>query len=777
MELIERVNLRDVHYLNSLRFEDYKPIEIDYCNANGFKTPTLKGMRVNFDNLKQLCKVFIKTRGIAKRIYSYSLATPEGSGGRLFSGNSLQGLKSIVRAMLLRGIGATDIDQVNAHPTILRFICRKHGIICPQLDYYIQNRDLCLMDFATKAEGKRNYLVATNSDKRLKTHSTNLKLYDQEMKRIQKDIVKIPEYKDINSNLPLDKANYNGSAINRILCYYENIILQHAITVITRREIEIAVLVFDGLVIYGDHYNNSSLLDDITTHVNELMPGLDMRWSYKPFDTTIQVPCEFNENDYDGKTSYRFVRSDDEAANLIYEEIKTSLIPSNGRLFFKKDNIWTDNQHDIDDFLLDYILSSNITKANDKDDFQPYAQNVKTAKNIREAVIVKIKNNYAGKNIYDLFHSTTKNRLAFSDGVLDFITKSFYSWEDLPFEYYTTKIIPRDFGDWFHNPNLQAVDDIKEKIFDTLFGNKVDTALHFLSRGIAGCIEDKNFATYLGSRDCGKGVIFELLKHAFGDYVTSVALNNLLYERSTNTEETSRKLYWLLDYEFTRLAISQETPSPEDKLKVDSKLLKKIASGGDEQTARRNFDRVDTKFKIDATLFSLGNYDLVFDSNDVYEHCIEFSSTIQFKSKDEIDRMRESGEDELLLNSFRVRDDRIKEACKSDEWANACVYLLFKSYKPVAVPIYRGINNDCEEEYSVRKQLLMTYSITGDMNDKVPVNEVLDTIKSSKKKISNELLSFGVVKRKSNARDNTRDKVCFFGMSPKKDETDTESSV
>lgn len=775
MELIERVPLREVHYLNSISFENYKNIITSDCSKNNRKTPTVKDIRVMFDILKQFCKTAIKTRGEIKRIYSYSLSTPIGTGGRLFSVGSLQGLTGLFRSLIFRGMNATDIDMVNAHPTILRYICKKHNIVCPNLEYYINNRDQCYNEFSSRQEGKRAFLVSTNTDKRIKTHSNTLKQYDAEMKRLQKEIIGLEEYKSINSTLLHDKQNYNGSAINRILCYYENLILQNALDIINRKRIEVAVLIFDGLVIYGNHYEDTSLLNEITTYVNEQMEGLNMRWSYKPFDTSLTIPETFDENTYEGKKIYRPVKSEDEAANLIYDEVKHILIPANNRLFFKRENIWIDNRQDIDDFLLDHILSSNITKANDKGEFVPYAQNVKTAKNIREAVIVKIKTNYNGPNIYEKFHSTTQYRLSFLDGVLDFKTQTFYGWDDIPFEYYSTKIIKRNIGNWLENPDLNSVNEIKEKIFDTLFNSKVDMAIHFLSRAIAGCVEDKNFATYLGSRDCGKGVIFELLKNAFGDYVTSFALNNILYERSTNTEETSRKLYWLMDYEFVRLAISQETPSPEDKLKVDSKLLKKIASGGDEQVARRNFDRVDTTFKLDTTLFSLGNYALNFDSNDVMEHCIEFSSTVQFKARDEIDRMRTEGECELLLNSFKIRDDNIKTNCKTDDWINACVYLLFKNYKDFAVPIYKDNETMDESEFSVRKLLLMNYDITGDKNDCIIANEVFEKIGGCKKKIANELLSFGVEKKKSNKRNETKDKMCFFGMKKKKeDDLDTE---
>ena len=48
--------------------------------------------------------------------------------------------------------------------------------------------------------------------------------------------------------------------------------------------------------------------------------------------------------------------------------------------------------------------------------------------------------------------------------------------------------------------------------------------------------------------------------------------------------------------------------------------------GGDEQTARRNYDRSDTYFTVDVALFMLGNHALNIKESDTYEHCVNFTS-------------------------------------------------------------------------------------------------------------------------------------------------------
>jgi len=296
MELIERPNLDAVHYLNSIAFEKFRDDCFNDATLRGEKKPTMKDIKTWFSILKQFCKTNIKTKGITKRIYSHSLSTPSGIGGRLFCGGSMQSIWSVYRGLLMRGQG-TDIDMQNCHPVILQYVCKQHNIPCPQLTYYIQNRDKCLAEFESRNVGKIAYLVATNSDKRLRNpeYPTQFKRYDVEMKDIQNALIGLPEYKALFETIPeyRESKNYNGCAINRILCYYENIVLGHAIHVINTRGLEPAILMFDGLMIYGDYYADTSLLTEIKNYVEEMMPGLSMQWAYKALDTSMEIPDDF----------------------------------------------------------------------------------------------------------------------------------------------------------------------------------------------------------------------------------------------------------------------------------------------------------------------------------------------------------------------------------------------------------------------------------------------------------------------------------------------------
>ena len=286
MELIERLPILKIQFLDSLSFNDFKP----YCKSS---IKNEEDRRKQYNIMKEYCKTNFKTRGETKRIYSYTLNTPLEVGGRLYCGNSIQGLSSKIRGFLFSKI-TTDIDMRNAHPTILEYLCNKHNIKCPNLSHYNKNRDKLLIEYGK--DFKTEFLKCVNDDKLNKKMKDQFcKDFDKECKRIQLSLCAINEYKSIVDTVP-DTRTYNwyGSAINRILCVFENKILQEMISVINKNNIEIAALMFDGLMVYGDYYDNNDLLTDIEKHLETVFKGLNMKLSYKEHDIeSITMPEDF----------------------------------------------------------------------------------------------------------------------------------------------------------------------------------------------------------------------------------------------------------------------------------------------------------------------------------------------------------------------------------------------------------------------------------------------------------------------------------------------------
>ena len=238
MEFIERLPLVKLHYLNSLTFKEFKP----FCKTDAKNDDERK---IQHKLLQQFCSNAIKANGQMKRLYKFTGnktwgASGEGCGRLFASGGSVQGLPKAIRGFLLDGI-TCDIDMANAHPVILRYLCRKHSIPHEKLDFYINNRDEVLSQFADRDTGKTLFLKATNDDKINKKEKNQVfKDYDKQMKAIQKILTKLTVYEEIVNDVPATKLyNWYGSAINRILCFYENKVLQVILNKLNEKGIEI----------------------------------------------------------------------------------------------------------------------------------------------------------------------------------------------------------------------------------------------------------------------------------------------------------------------------------------------------------------------------------------------------------------------------------------------------------------------------------------------------------------------------------------------------------
>ena len=472
--------------------------------------------------------------------------------------------------------------------------------------------------------------------------------------------------------------------------------------------------------------------------------------------------------------------TDLEAAKLLFEEMKNTLKSYNGRLFYFNNNIWIHDATKINNHLVSYIMNRNICSIDTKGKKLPIGQSISRAEKIAKSLIIKIHIDNNDPHLYDKFHKTTKTKICFNDGVLDFKAKTFTLWSKIPANtIYSTIKINRDFGPYFNNPNRKNINDISEKIFDTAYGKNKNRALHFLSRAIAGHAEDKRWATYFGNRNSGKGIEYDLLKYGFEDYVKTFELGNILYCRKTagiENVDCSKKLYWLMDLEFTRLAVSQEIPDPKTQLVANGKMLKKISGGEDTIVARRNYDREDTHFTLDASFYIKGNFDLLIDSNDCNETRVEFNSVISFVDQSQIDTHKQYGMEEDELKRFKVADPTLRDKVKSIYWANAIVYYLYENYNDKRIDI---ISETTIDEITPFKAIREKYIITGDHNnDFILCQDVHDNLSEfCKGKLCIELQAQNVFKKKYQKAGPKYNRWCYSGIKLKPVEKEKEEII
>jgi len=460
------------------------------------------------------------------------------------------------------------------------------------------------------------------------------------------------------------------------------------------------------------------------------------------------------------------VKNDTEAGRYMCSILKDKYIYlARHGYYYKHNNIWINDKIQIDSLVNEEILMVALAYPllPNKTQNEMYCKNIRQMKNVAQSLDIFIKNRNDTPDIYDKFHTTTKNRLCFLDGVLDFKEKHFHTWDVIQFEYYTTIQINRNYKEFFDNPNMGIVEQVKNEVYRVCYGADVDTALQFLSRAITGNPQDKKYGVLIGNRNCGKGVQYSNLKAGGGDYVKTFELGNVLYNRSTDTQETSRMNYWLLDFEFTRLAISQEIPKEEAGYKLDGKKWKKICGGDDEQISRRNYDRVDTTYKIDSTFFIMGNNKLLYDNPDIQTEEILFQSIVQFKTEAELNQMRENGVEDCLINAYHIKNDDIKDVVKTDVWANAVIWLLYLNWQPISVcPLY--IEDDTEDMFlDLKQRILLKYMVSPNKKDMISCAIVEGEFEENKKKICMELNNLGIIKKRIK-NEVYRDTWCYIGI-------------
>lgn len=576
MEFTERLPLKPIQWLSQLSYMMF----VEQC-LNKNKTYSKEECKTKYSILQQFCKINIKNGGITKRIYSYST----GTSGRLFSGGSLQGLPSTIRGLIFRhGVG-TDIDMANAHPVILKYICKLHNIPCPYLDYYITHREESLEKFETREIGKISYLTSLNKDtlNRTKGLPLEFKKYDIEIKNIQKQLVKIKEYMELVLSVPENKPyNKLGSAINRILCYYENIILQHVINFINRKGIEIAILMFDGLMIYGDYYNDKGLLEDITQYVEKNMNGLDMKWTYKEHSSELHVPDDFiviNSTLYKSN----FVCNDLEAAQKLYALYPHWKYSENELYVFDdKSGMWK-NDRNTQNLIVSRFTEELWVGVKGKHDVLE-ASTVKSYGNttvLFTQMLDKLKTLCIDDNWLKRSSSSSLGKLLFNNGYFDLRENKFYNTFN-PEIVFSGKIY-QDYNANFITEEETYIESIKHRLFYEPLGKDVgEFFIYNLSRGLAGDMM-KRIMFGLGASNTGKSTITKALLKTCSDYVGTFDGNNFAYRNTSNDSASQNR--WLMLLKDKRIIFSNEIKST---IQLNGNLIKMVSSGGDAVVGRQH---------------------------------------------------------------------------------------------------------------------------------------------------------------------------------------------
>jgi hypothetical protein len=685
--------------------------------------------------------------------------------GRFFAKGSLslQSLPRKIRHTIAKEF-YYDIDIVNCHPVILYQYCIKNKIDTPQLKEYIDDRDKILNEIIkinniTKEQAKILILKITNGadgEHIKKSKCLFIRDYHDEIKKIHELICKIPEnekYVKIGKKNSEEKNGYNknGSSVNVLLTDIENNILNCIIEYLKNKNIinKNVVLVFDGLMI---------LKEDVKQPIEEIIKELEKEiknkigYEIKLLNKEMNQDIIIDENLEREITMNEIIAmTDNEASDILLKKIKEKykLCKCDNVIYMKINNIWTNNSETIEQTLIKICAELNIkqykhcydTKAIEPtieidgntyylNKYISYSSNYINAKNIVKLLYCKIE---IDEDLNNKIYYSTLKKLCFNNGYYDFSKSQFINnFDDIE----TNIKINMDFPE----RNDKDINDIYDKILNPIFGPELlQPFLHFISRVIAGESQDKLWSICLGERDCGKGVISDLLSNTFQNYVCSINANSLKIDKNNGDE--AKKLSWLYHVQYARALLGNEIANSNI---IDGNLIKKICSGGDKIQMRCNYVN-ETNVRIQGTLILFNNDMPKCEPADVFQKLVAFSLPSKFV--DEI-----SEEDKIKNPHYKLSDSNIKQFVNNKDICKAFVHIIIDSYQSKKVKLIEKqeefIDNFKEnDEFDLFNK---HFEITKNNDDRIKSLDIQEWIKKnnipmSMAKISNYLTNRGCI--------------------------------
>ena len=594
--LTERIPLDRANYINEMVYTDFRK----FCT----RCDNEHERHLMYNKIKKMCNDIIINNGSMTREYKFSDSMEHY--GRL-SSNGMQGVMREFRGFLM-GTNTTDVDQKNSHPVILSYLCHKHGIPCDAVDEYIKNRERVLETFypVSKSDAKCELLKSINNDQHNKNNKNLFyKKWDKEIQNIQKQLLQIPEYKVIFDTVPVDKAyNKLGSKISRILCHHENLILHVALSVITESNIEVATLMADGCMIYGDHYENEKLLENIRKKCNSEFEGLNMEWTYKPHCQDIVIPEGWKskkllrEIEKENKTEIKEKKKTTYFKDFIPYDFETDVGVAKFIIqCFPDKFIWIKNKKDSSGVMYSWtgkrwetgnlefmrcISGDAIKKLHDiksKIDKDLHLIEPKMASALESALSNAERNfqirtkqfKYMESTEPFLINETVKfdnnpDIIGFNNGVYDLISHEF---REVKYSDYLTMSCGYDYNPTYEPDKMEDMLSLLKTIIPD--EETRNLMLEVMSAGLTGRVIE-TFVLFNGKGRNGKGLLDEFLQLIYGDYCLIYANVSLLTEKQKTGGNPE-----LATIDNKRIVIMKE---PDDDEPLQNSTIKSITGGG-----------------------------------------------------------------------------------------------------------------------------------------------------------------------------------------------------
>ena len=292
MKCIEEISLDKLNNFKKLDYDTYlslSPIKKE-------KGHNKKTKEEHFKLIKNYIERFCANKGSVEHIYEHSKKNNPDYVERIFAGQSIQQIDGVIRGGLF-GDTTTDIDMKNTAPMTLEWLCSKNDILCPCLSDYNKNVDR----YKTTYTGIKMKVVSyINSNKKTRNGAKDeegqlLNKLDKEIKSIQIQLSELEMYKEhfkfivgkVAAKQDDTKKNNNlGCFVNSLLCHYENKFLEVMIKYCTDNTIKICACMYDGLLVYGDLYEQEEHLSEMANLIKEEY-NIDITLTYKQHNKSL----------------------------------------------------------------------------------------------------------------------------------------------------------------------------------------------------------------------------------------------------------------------------------------------------------------------------------------------------------------------------------------------------------------------------------------------------------------------------------------------------------
>eukprot|EP00966_Prymnesium_polylepis_P291277 6727654-Prymnesium_polylepis.2 len=152
----------------------------------------------------------------------------------------------------------------------------------------------------SKAKAKHLVTITLTDSNRLRTRCAYLHTLDMEAKRIQRELLQRPELHWIKAYC--QEENLDGWFITHLCHFVEcRLLLRVQRMLMDEFGISVAALVFNALNVDGTQWHGNQAILDLTHAVcEEVCPGINMLWAWKPLDFVLESKYKVPQTNADG---------------------------------------------------------------------------------------------------------------------------------------------------------------------------------------------------------------------------------------------------------------------------------------------------------------------------------------------------------------------------------------------------------------------------------------------------------------------------------------------